>query len=356
MNHEPASASTLAGRVVAAAVPGRSRVLAAGLSMLAAGMVVERMTTAPLPFDETFQSVLYLMWSADVDQTWIPVGIAVAVQVMAFVTPLFLISWAIVWPRDVSLKGRALLRSAYRLAPFWPLFVLVYQTIGRATANAVYALAPLATGDMTAALARLEGPLLEKMQQHLARPGLDALFADLYSWVWAVGLFGVGPWLVVSGRERAAARLLVGTILMSVLAIPFFLLLPVFEPWATNPAYGYAGAGQTAVRYLYPDPDLARLSMIAVHSRWATGACLPSLHVAFPLLFCLIAMKHRLRAESWLLAALTASTSVAVVYLGRHWIVDVVAAVPFALAVHWLVERLDPELAFPWRPGTVRAD
>jgi hypothetical protein len=323
--------------------------------MLLAAAVVELARQVPLPFDETFRGVIYLMWSSDADRAWIPVSIATAVQLLMVVTPLFLIAWAIVWPRTVSPVGGWLLRRAYRSAPFWPLYLLVLQSIGRVTANIVYALAPLALVDWTPALARLEAALLEQVQARLEAAWLSSVFADVYSWVWLAGLFGLGPWLVLRGRHQAAAQALVGTVLTSLLAVPFFILLPVFDPWATNPTYGYMGPGQTAVRYLYPNPDITQLSKLAVEMRWASGACLPSLHIAFPLLYWLIALQHRLRLEAWLLGALTVATSRAVVYLGRHWIVDLIAAIPYAFGIRWLVGRLNPDLTLSW-PDAPRAD
>jgi membrane-associated phospholipid phosphatase len=140
------------------------------------------------------------------------------------------------------------------------------------------------------------------------------------------------------------------------LALPFFLALPVFDPWATNPMYGYDGEGQTAIRYLYPDTNLAALSAIATRARWATGSCLPSLHVAFPLIFALIAAKHRLRVDALVLGAIAVGTGVAVVYLGRHWIMDVILAIPFAFAVRWVVQRVDPLLILPWETTAKRAE
>jgi membrane-associated phospholipid phosphatase len=102
------------------------------------------------------------------------------------------------------------------------------------------------------------------------------------------------------------------------------------------------------VLYLYPHAKIASLSTIATTARWATGSCLPSLHIAFPFLYALVAARHQMRTEAWLLAAVTAATSVSVVYLGRHWITDVIAAAPFAFAVHWLVQRIDPRLTLSW--------
>ncbi len=331
--------------------PGRARVFGVGFATLAAVIAVGYLQSVGLPYDEMYRSVVYLMWSANTGETWIPTKVTIAVCLMALAVPLFLMAWAIVWPRSASPATHSLLRWCYRFAPFWPILLLVSTSLGRSVANLVYALADWVPGDVTPTLARLEGPLLERIQRGAEGPLLTAMFSGIYSWVWIVGLVGFGPWLVVRGHERAASQVILGTVLTGFLAVPFFLLVPLFDPWATNSMYGYMGPGQTAVRYLYPHADVAALSTIATSARWATGSCLPSLHIAFPLVFALVAARHRMRTEAWLLAGVTAATSIAVVYLGRHWIVDVIAAVPFAFGVRWLVERIDPRLALPWESG-----
>jgi hypothetical protein len=324
----------------------RSSVMWAGLITLAATTAAIRLKSVPLPYDDTYGSVLYLMWSANASETWIPKVLIAILHAIAIVVPLFLISWAIIWPRTPSMRSSALAKWSYRFALFWPLLLLVSTSLSRAVANLIYAVDQLAPGDVTPALARLEGPLLEGLQRHLENPWLSALCADIYSWVWTVALLGFGPWLVFRGRAEPASQVIVATILTALLAIPFFIWLPVVDPWATNTLYGFGQSGQTAVRYLYPDPDITSLSMIATQVRLATGSCLPSLHVALPLVFTLIAKRHRLHLATGVLAGVTAATSAAVVYLGRHWITDVIAAVPFAFGVQYLVERTHLRLLF----------
>jgi membrane-associated phospholipid phosphatase len=336
--------------------PGRARLICAGVALLAAVTGVSYLQSVRLPYDDTFKSVLYLMWSANLGQSWIPLLMIGSIYVMGLVVSLFLIASAIVWSPSRSPGPKPLLGWCYRFAPCWPLLLLLSTLLGRAVANAVYALTPWAAGDLTPMLARLEGPLLEMLQGAVRHPLADTLFSRIYSCVWIIGLIGFGPWLVVRGQERAVSQVVLGTVLTSLLAVPFFLLVPVFDPWATNPIYGYAGPGQTAVRYLYPYANTASLSTIATGARWATGSCLPSLHVALPLVYALVAARHRMRAEAWLLACVTAATSVSVVYLGRHWIMDVIAAVPFALGISWLVQRIDPRLTLSWQSAGKRAE
>jgi membrane-associated phospholipid phosphatase len=328
--------------------PGRARLMCSGVALLAAVTGVTFLQSLRLPHDDTFGSVLYLMWSANLGQAWIPLALIGAIYAMAVAVSLFLIAWAIVWPPIASPGPKALLRWCYRFAPCWPLLLLLSTLLGRAVANVVYALAPWAAGDVTPVLARLEGPLLQLLQNAGEHRWASTLFSGIYSWVWIISLIGFGPWLAVRSRERALSQIILGTVLTSLLAAPFFLLFPVFDPWATNPVYGYAGPGHTGVLYLYPHAKIASLSTIATTARWATGSCLPSLHIAFPFLYALVAARHQMRTEAWLLAAVTAATSVSVVYLGRHWITDVIAAAPFAFAVHWLVQRIDPRLTLSW--------
>jgi PAP2 superfamily protein len=328
----------------AANVLSRSSVMWAGWITLASTAVAIRLESVPLPYDATYESVTYLMWSANAQQMRLPEGLIAILLSMAIVVPVFLISWAVIWPRTPSLRSSALVQWSYRFALFWPLILIVSTALPRGVANLAYAGAQLTSGDMTPVLARLEGPLLEWLQRHVENHWLSAVFADIYSWVWIIVLLGFGPGLVLRGRAEPANQVIVATILAALLAIPFFILLPVVDPWATNTLYGYTQSGQTAVRYLYPDPDLTSLSRIATQARLATGSCFPSLHVALPLVFTLVAIRHRLRVATWVLATVTAATSVAVVYLGRHWIMDVIAAVPFAFAIQYLVERINLRL------------
>lgn len=325
-------------------IPSRSQLLLAGSGALAALAAVLLVPTARLPHDGTFEGVLYLMWSANWAHTWIPNFIRAVITWVALIVPLVLLSWAIVWPRTRSAGAVAALGWAYRFAPFWPLLLLLSGSLGRTVANLVYTFASTIPADATPSLAHLEGALLEQIQRQFEHPWLSTLFSHVYSWVWIAALYGFGPWLVLRGKESAASQMIVGTALTALLAVPFFVLVPVFDAWATNPLYGYQGAGQTGVRYLYPGADLQVLTHIATRDRWATGSCLPSLHTAYPFLFALIAARHRLRAAAWVTGGVAALTALAVIYLGRHWVSDVLVSIPFVLGVHWLVRLIDPHL------------
>jgi membrane-associated phospholipid phosphatase len=338
-----AAAPRYDGALTTAAASAPARPVIAGTGVLLATALAVWLEATPLPHDATFRSVAWLMWSGNAAQATLVALLGVALHLIALGSAFVLLVWGIVRPRAPLASAPPLVQRTYATAPLWPLFLMTSQLLGRTVANLVYALAPYAAADRTPLLARLEGPLLAAIQRGMEHPFLSELFAAGYSWIWMGALLLFGPWLVLLGRTRAASRVVLGLVLTAVLAVPFFLLFPVFDPWATNSAYGFGGPGQTAVRYLYPGADPALLTWIATEDRWAAGSCLPSLHVAIPLLCALVAFRERLRASGWILAALTALTALGIVYLGRHWIVDVILAVPFVLAVHRLVERIDPD-------------
>jgi hypothetical protein len=64
--------------------------------------------------------------------------------------------------------------------------------------------------------------------------------------------------------------------------------------------------------------------------------CMPSMHLTWSLLIALNARSVRLRIELWIYVALTAIATLA---LREHYLIDLIAAVPYTLAVQWMVCR-----------------
>jgi hypothetical protein len=77
-------------------------------------------------------------------------------------------------------------------------------------------------------------------------------FATGYSFVWSTVVLVIGFGLILADRSDLMNRAITGTFLISVLAVPFYVLLPVYDPWTTNPIYGNPGAVATHIQYLYP--------------------------------------------------------------------------------------------------------
>jgi hypothetical protein len=64
--------------------------------------------------------------------------------------------------------------------------------------------------------------------------------------------------------------------------------------------------------------------------------CMPSMHLTWAFLIAINARSVRLRLWLWVYAALTA---VATLALREHYLVDLIAAVPYTLAVQWAARR-----------------
>jgi len=297
-----------------------------------------------LPYDDEFTGVAYLMWSGNFDQGWITRVLAFGTAVIAFDLALLALYDVARWNRPRPLRVQPLFRFARHFAPAFGLLMLLGLQQGRFVANAIYAFSSIAAWDLTPALARLEGSWIARLQAVLASPELSRACAILYSTVWIVQVHLAIPVLALFGSRVAVRRTLAGYFLVPWLAVPFFVLFRVFEPWITNPAFAARDHGSSLVRFLIFDLDGAMLRRIASEFEWSAASCLPSLHVTIPLVTALIAWRTGFRRFAGSYLALAAVTTFVVVYLGRHWLTDAVFAVPFAYGAVRLVEYGDGRL------------
>jgi hypothetical protein len=298
-----------------------------------------------LPFDQEYGAVLYLMWNGV--GAWLPALIRLGIEAACVLVPFALIV-RVLWSHDiVPAFCDRLWNWCYRYALVLPVGYLVATSFSRYVANAVYLGASVLPWDLTPYLAMLELPFLEVLQRSADSPQARALYSWLYSLGWYVPMATLVPILAVRDKAVVVNRLLTAQLLTAIAAVPLFVAFPVFEPWTLNVLYGGSGSSDTHVRFLHSDADVAALSRIVSDLRWATGACLPSLHFAFPFVSGLLLWRSRLRllgAGFLLLGALTAYT---IVFLGRHWVVDVLVAIPYAFGIAWAAERLNVRFTLP---------
>jgi membrane-associated phospholipid phosphatase len=153
-------------------------------------------------------------------------------------------------------------------------------------------------------------------------------------------------------------RYLLALMLMSFAAFICYLLIPVAPP-------RFSGAFGEAL----PVVDIARDTFTQLHfapvTTWLYGsisgnpvAAFPSLHSAYPLLAFLFA-RNRWPRASLILLAWSAAIWFAVVYLGHHYVIDVVAGILFAIGAYVTLQspvlgRLAARLAGFGRRGRTR--
>lgn len=124
--------------------------------------------------------------------------------------------------------------------------------------------------------------------------------------------FAFGLVLTIYQRQRILEFTVWMTALTYIAAI-FFLLLPVRPPWM--------------------EPGIERVLMVRNYGDYVDidnnpAAAFPSLHAALPAMvamFFFIRCDPKLRFYGWLAVAFTLTVSASIVYMGEHWVIDVVA-------------------------------
>jgi membrane-associated phospholipid phosphatase len=123
---------------------------------------------------------------------------------------------------------------------------------------------------------------------------------------------------------------------MSFAAFVFFLFVPVAPPWTAVP-----GVVKIIDHTLPSFTDLPGVPVPATVYHWLTPnsyAAMPSLHAAYPLLGALFAL--RLWGwRAWPTLLYTACVWFSIVYLGEHYVVDIIGGVLVCIAA-FLAEDL----------------
>jgi len=133
-------------------------------------------------------------------------------------------------------------------------------------------------------------------------------------------------WIV---DRRTFLRFSRALIAMSFAAFAFYLLLPVAPPWKAVP-----GVMKIIDHTLPSFTDIPGIPVPATIYHWLTPnqyAAMPSLHAAFPFLGALFALRLWGR-RAWPALLYTAFVWLSIVYLGEHYIVDIIGGVIFAFA------------------------
>ena len=177
--------------------------------------------------------------------------------------------------------------------------------------------------DFTPLIYRWEGDLARSFQ-FTAAPWVIGLFAVFYEIIFSALMFGA-PFLYAYRRQDRALKILVGAYMVEYLVVfPFYLFFPVLE----------TGEGQVFAQRLTSQisPLLDRQIFGYFES---SNNCFPSTHTALALIMALVAWDAGERR--WGMVNLLSSGMVvfSTVYLGIHWVLDVVAG----LVVGWGVYR-----------------
>lgn len=165
--------------------------------------------------------------------------------------------------------------------------------------------------DYTAAVARLGTGLIYALQR-LEWPPVTHLLTYVY--VILFPLLGVCALILFLASQNWSAmrRLVIAFLVNYLVAIPFYLFVPVREAWAAD----------KSIRFLIPTVYPA----FEVDYRPLSGLdnCFPSLHTSLALTFALVAWRSGNRRLAIALTTGAALVMLSTLYLGVHWVVDLV--------------------------------
>lgn len=209
--------------------------------------------------------------------------------------------------------GKDLIKSRILLAHvLGALFILLFNKFELIVESHVSAT------DLTQYIYLFEGNITPLVQQWLKHDGLTFVTTFFYVIVFTVMMFAS---LFVYHHERdrrSLYALLYGIGLNYVIAIPFFLFVPVNETWSIHPG----------VSPLY----LTVYPLFEEQYRFFSGLdnSFPSLHTSISLTLATIAYRSRNTRFAWIAVVSAVIILFSVIYLGIHWYADVIAGIVLA--------------------------
>jgi membrane-associated phospholipid phosphatase len=144
-------------------------------------------------------------------------------------------------------------------------------------------------------------------------------------------LVGLVLWLKDRTQYLRFATALLG---MCLVAFVFFMLVPTAPPWYANQAGVLPG-----VRDLVSNTLPSAVSPFYQSLNPNPTAAFPSLHSAFPFL-CFLSLRSVYPRGAWVALAWSFIVFTSVVFLGEHYVVDVIGGVVLACGAWWVVMRL----------------
>jgi hypothetical protein len=191
------------------------------------------------------------------------------------------------------------------------------------------------------------------LQQHFYHPGhlrwYDIVATSLYFMHFIVPLgFAFVLWF---WRRPVFQQFMRSFFILAFAGFVTFVLYPAAPPWLAGmwhfipPVHRILTPG---MRFFGGSQSLSGLyTWLWTHGGWDLFGAVPSEHAAFPFL-CFLYARQVWHRAGWLLLVYSAGVWVSVVYLGEHYVMDVVVGVAYAALAYAIVR-----LAIAWRARRV---
>lgn len=247
--------------------------------------------------------------------------------------------------RLFSSKSQILERAQDRLSSFFPYFSCAFLVVVLDKIEIKYgeSLAPRFGWEYTSLIHSIEGDVVVKIQNWGTDVHLTHFLAFMYFVVFTFMLYFSLTFYFFCGEEKHARRIALAYLLNYLFVLPFYLFFPVTETWR---AYEFLDAPQKMQALLF---NFNKDILQSVTTFSALNNCFPSMHTSLSATIALISLHSKNKRYTlfcWISAFLIIFSTI---YLGIHWISDVVAGVILAIIVYLLCNRIDYGISFPFR-------
>jgi len=196
--------------------------------------------------------------------------------------------------------------------------------------------------DYTSFIHSLEGDIVVEIQRWGNNVYLTYILAFMYFVVFTFLLYFSLTFFVFSNEGELTKKVALAYFLNYILVLPFYLFFPVTETWR---AYEFLSTPEKIQGLLFNfNTDI----LVVVTTFSSINNCFPSMHTSLSFTIALISLHSKYRRYTifcWGSALLIAFSTM---YLGIHWVSDVVAGMILALLVYILCRKIEYSISFPF--------
>lgn len=173
--------------------------------------------------------------------------------------------------------------------------------------------------DFTPVFHLLEGNFVLLFQQLFYHPWLTPVLAFFYIVVFqSLLIASIGIYTFMDRTKKLYYATCYAVMLNYLIAIPFYLFLPVKEVWAFNPAV------QFYMLESFPSFESEYRGLSGLDN------CFPSLHTSISVTLAIIAFRSGIRRWAWFAGATAAIIIFTIFYMGIHWLTDMIGGILLA--------------------------
>ena len=203
----------------------------------------------------------------------------------------------------------------------------------------------------THAAVALEGNFLEWFFQQMQWRWLAIACSITYGTIWLASKTLLYPLLIYRDGGEVLNDLVKFFFFAPLLALPIYAVIPIYDPWVLNERY--------SVLPVFKHVDYPAVSaqadqfirLFAETAAKATSPKLPSFHIVYPLGVALYLRRRGFPGIANYYFALLAVTSFVIIHLGRHFVIDIFASIPFTILVMKVCDRIRINFLLPHDPA-----